>query len=150
MPDQKPSLNVRVKRIDPSLPLPAYASPGAVAFDLIARNTVRIPSHTSRRVPCNVVIEVPPGHALLVMSRSSTPMRKGLHKANGVGVIDQDYCGDTDEIQALYYNVTTEPVTVERGERIAQALLVPVPRVEWVEVETFEREDRGGFGSTGA
>jgi dUTP pyrophosphatase len=96
-----------------------------------------------------VVIEVPPGYALLVVSRSSTPCRRGLMKANGVGVIDQDYCGDNDEIQAQFYNFTHQPVTVERGERIAQALLVPAPRVEWEEVQSFPHPDRSGFGSTG-
>ena len=142
-------MNVRVKRIDPTLPLPRYATAGAVAFDLSARAAVTIAPGETARVPCNVVIEVPPGYALIVASRSSTPARKGLLKANGVGIIDQDYCGDGDEIQALFYNVTDAPVTVERGERIAQALLVPTPRVTWEEVAQFGGGDRGGFGSTG-
>jgi dUTP pyrophosphatase len=142
-------MKVRIKRIDPSLPLPQYATDGAVAFDLCARTAVTIAPHGVDRVPCNVVIEVPPGYALILASRSSTPVRKGLLKANGVGIIDQDYCGDTDEIQALFYNTTDSPVTVERGERIAQALLVPTPRVSWEEVEQFGGNDRGGFGSTG-
>ena len=142
-------MNVRIKRIDPTLPLPRYATAGAVAFDLCARTTVTIAPRETARVPCNVVIEVPPGYALIVASRSSTPVRKGLLKANGVGIIDQDYCGDTDEIQALFYNVSGAPVIVERGERIAQALLVPTPRVAWEEVTQFGTDDRGGFGSTG-
>ena len=142
-------MEVRIKRIDPSLPLPRYATAGAVAFDLCARTTVTIAPQATARVPCNVVIEVPAGYALVVASRSSTPVRKGLLKANGVGIIDQDYCGDTDEIQALFYNVTGTPVIVERGERIAQALLVPAPRVTWEEVTHFGTDDRGGFGSTG-
>lgn len=142
-------MDVRIKRIDPTLPLPRYATAGAVAFDLCARTTVTIAPRQTALVPCNVVIEVPPGYALIVASRSSTPVRKGLLKANGVGIIDQDYCGDTDEIQALFYNVTAAPVTVARGERIAQALLVPAPRVTWDEVAHFGSDDRGGFGSTG-
>ena len=142
-------MDVRIKRIDPALPLPRYATAGAVAFDLCARASVTIAPQATARVPCNVVIEVPPGYALVVASRSSTPVRKGLLKANGIGIIDQDYCGDTDEIQALFHNVTSSPVTVERGERIAQALLIPVPRVTWEEVTNFGTEDRGGFGSTG-
>ena len=143
------NVNVRIKRIDPTLPLPRYATAGAVAFDLSARTSVTIAPHETARVPCNVVIEVPPGYALIVASRSSTPVRKGLLKANGIGIIDRDYCGDTDEIQALFYNVTGAPVTVERGERIAQALLVPAPRITWEEVASLEADDRGGFGSTG-
>ena len=142
-------MDVRIKRIDPTLPLPRYATDGAVAFDLHARIRVTIPPQQTGRVPCNVVIEVPPGYTLIVASRSSTPARKGLLKANGIGIIDQDYCGDTDEIQALFYNVTTSAVIVERGERIAQALIVPAPRVAWEEVTSFGAADRGGFGSTG-
>lgn len=142
-------MNARIKRIDPTLPLPRYATAGAVAFDLCARETTEIAPGATARVPCNVVIEVPPGYALIVASRSSTPVRKGLLKANGIGIIDQDYCGDGDEIQALFYNVTDSPVVVERGERIAQALLVPAPRVTWVEVTSLDADDRGGFGSTG-
>ena len=102
-----------------------------------------IPPHQTGRVPCNVVIEVPPGYALIVASRSSTPARKGLLKANGIGIIDQDYCGDTDEIQALFYNVTTSAVIVERGERIAQALLVPAPRVTWERGDELWRRGPG-------
>ena len=142
-------VNVRIKRIDPTLPLPQYATAGAVAFDLCARTTVTIAPQETARVPCNVVIEVPPGYALIVASRSSTPVRKGLLKANGIGIIDQDYCGDTDEIQALFLNVSGAPVTVARGERIAQALLIPTPRITWEEVTQFGGDDRGGFGSTG-
>ena len=142
-------MDVRIKRIDTTLPLPRYATAGAVAFDLCARSTVTIAPRQTARVPCNVVIEVPPGYALIVASRSSTPVRKGLLKANGVGIIDRDYCGDTDEIQALFHNVTNSAVIVERGERIAQALLIPAPRVTWDEVERFDTDDRGGFGSTG-
>ena len=108
-------MDVRIKRIDPTLPLPRYATAGAVAFDLCARTTVTIAPRQTARVPCNVVIEVPPGYALIVASRSSTPVRKGLLKANGVGIIDQDYCGDTDEIQALFHNVTAR--RCDRGAR---------------------------------
>ena len=143
------ALNVRIRRIDPTLPLPSYATGGAVAFDLCARLPVTIGPGATALVPLNVVIEVPPGYALIVASRSSTPLRKGLVKANGIGIIDRDYCGDADEVQALFHNVTDGPVSVARGERIAQGLLTPAPRVAWQEVTVFGGDDRGGFGSTG-
>lgn len=142
-------MNVRIRRVDPTLPLPRYVTDGAVAFDLCARVNVTIAPRETALVPLNVVIEVPSGYALIVASRSSTPLRKGLVKANGIGIIDRDYCGDADEVQALFHNVTDAPVTVARGERVAQGLLTPVPRVAWQEVTSFGGGDRGGFGSTG-
>ncbi len=74
-------------------------------------------------------------------------MKKGLVVANAIGIIDQDYCGPTDEVKVQAYNITDAPVTVERGERIAQGMFLPVERAEWVE-GTPNATDRGGFGST--
>jgi dUTP pyrophosphatase len=68
--------------------------------------------------------------------------------ANGVGVVDSDYCGPTDEIKIEVYNFTTTAVAVKRGDRLAQGLLIPVVRAEWQE-RAPEKVARGGFGSTG-
>ena len=84
-----------------------------------------------------------------VFARSSTPLRRGLMIANGVGVIDADYCGATDEVKIAVLNFTAEPVTVKMGDRIAQGILLPITRVEWDESAAPERNARGGFGSTG-
>ena len=81
--------------------------------------------------------------------RSSTPKRKGLLKPHGVGITDQDFCGDKDELRIQVYNFTTEPVTVEKGERIAQGIFVPVNLCEWNEVDKIAEKSRGGIGSTG-
>jgi dUTP pyrophosphatase len=85
-----------------------------------------------------------------VAARSSTPRRKGLLVPHGVGIIDQDYCGPEDEIRVQVLNFTSWPVVVERGERIAQAILVSIARAEFVESTDLPVESRGGFGSTGA
>jgi dUTP pyrophosphatase len=69
--------------------------------------------------------------------------------ANGVGVIDADYCGPADEIKIQVLNITDAPVLVKRGDRLAQAMVLPAPRVEWDEVEEMAAPTRGGFGSTG-
>jgi dUTP pyrophosphatase len=69
--------------------------------------------------------------------------------ANGVGVVDSDYCGPTDEVKVPVLNFTASSVTVKAGDRIAQGILLPIARVEWEEVGTIENEARGGFGSTG-
>ncbi len=71
---------------------------------------------------------------LAVFARSSTPLKRGLMVANGVGVVDSDYCGPADEIKVPVINVTTGPVRLSAGDRIAQGILLPAPRVSWEEV----------------
>lgn len=144
------SVPVRVRRIDPDLPLPRYQTAGSVGFDLIVREDTRIQPWEIALVPCNLVVQTPPGFLLLVAARSSTPRRKGLLVPHGVGIIDQDYCGPEDEIRVQVLNFTARPVVVERGERIAQAILVSTARAELVESMDLPAQSRGGFGSTGA
>ena len=143
-------LRVRIARVDPALPLPAYETPGSVGFDLLARVEMTIAPGAIARVPANVIVETPPGYMLLVAARSSTPGKKGLSVPHGIGVIDQDYCGPRDEVLVQVYNFTADPVTVARGERIAQGLFVRVDRAAWEETTAAERPTRGGFGSTDA
>lgn len=143
-------MKVKIKRIDPKFPIPAYQTPGSVAFDLYARKTTTIKPFEPTIIPANVIIEVPEGYFLMLASRSSTPMKKHLMVANGIGVIDQDYHGDHDEIGVQVLNFSKEDVIVEAGERIAQALLVQIAKVvEFDEVGSIKKESRGGFGSTG-
>jgi dUTP diphosphatase len=142
-------LQVTIKRIDTSLPLPTYATAGSVGFDLICREDIEVAPRKLARIPGNVIMQTPPGYMLLLTMRSSTPRRKGLLIPHGVGVIDQDYCGEGDELMVQVYNFRDEAVTVLRGERIAQGIFVPVTRVVWHEVDDVGK-GRGGFGSTGA
>ncbi len=139
---------VNIKRIDPELPLPNYATHGSVGFDLICRQDTEIGSHHLARIPGNVIVQTPPGYMLLLTMRSSTAQRKGLLIPNGVGVIDQDYCGEGDELMVSVYNFRNEAVMVTRGERIAQGIFVPIARVVWHEVDQTG-QGRSGFGSTG-
>jgi dUTP pyrophosphatase len=139
---------VTIKRVDTSLPLPTYATPGSVGFDLLCRVFTEIAPGSLGLVPANVIVHTPPGYMLLITLRSSTPRRKGLLIPHGIGVIDQDYCGEGDEIMLQVYNFRDEPITVERGERIAQGIFVPIARVNWHEVGEVG-QGRGGFGSTG-
>src|SRR5688572_15169349 len=140
-------LSVRIRRLDSAVVLPAYQTPGAAGFDFASSADVTIAPGTIALVPTGLVIEVPPGHFLGIFARSSTPIKKGLMVANGVGVIDPDYCGATDEVKILVTNFTTAPVTVKAGDRIAQGILLAAPRVTWTEGEAPE-QSRGGFGST--
>ena len=100
-------------------------------------------------VPTGLVIEVPHGHVLAIVARSSTPLKRGLVVANGVGLIDPDYAGPTDEVRIQVLNVTGAPVEIRRGDRLAQGLVLPAPQVEWDEVGALRATARGGFGSTG-
>ncbi len=142
------SLQVIIKRIDTSLPLPTYATAGSVGFDLLCREDTEIAPRMLGRIPANVIVQTPPGYLLLLTMRSSTPQRKGLLIPNGVGIIDQDYCGEGDELMVLVYNFREEAVMVRRGERIAQGIFIPIVRVTWNEADKM-RQGRGGFGSTG-
>ena len=142
-------LPIRIQRLDPTLPLPKYHSSGAVGFDLITRETTIIEPGKIGLVPGNLIVQVPHGYALLIVPRSSLPRKKALVCPHSIGIIDQDYHGEKDEILVQVQNVSSEPVTVERGERIAQGIFVKVEVAEWEEVESHGKESRGGFGSTG-
>lgn len=142
-------MKVRIKRIDQTLPLPKYETDGSVGFDLLAREDVTVPPKTIALIPSNVIVEVPKQYMLLLSLRSSTPRKKGLLKPHGIGVIDHDYCGPNDEIKIQVYNFTDQPVTVSRGEKIAQGIFVHIDTFAWEEVAQIRKESRGGFGSTG-
>jgi deoxyuridine 5'-triphosphate nucleotidohydrolase len=100
-------------------------------------------------IPTGLAVALPPGHELQIRPRSGLALRHGLTLLNSPGTIDEDYRG---EIQIILINAGGEPFVVERGMRIAQAVLAPVLRGAWREVEALEDTSRsaGGFGSTGA
>jgi dUTP pyrophosphatase len=141
-------MNIKIKRFDKDLPLPARQTAGAAAFDLTAREVVTIQPGTVGYVPLNVAIETPADHFLLVAARSGTH-KKGIMMANGIGIIDPDYSGNDDEIKAAYYNFSAAPVLIEKGERIAQGTFVKISHPEWTETDEMPNKTRGGFGTTG-
>ena len=149
MNDSTQPFEVTIKRIDKDLPLPTYATAGSVGFDLFCREDTEIAPRTIELIPANVIVRIPEGYMLLLALRSSTPLRKGLLVPNGVGIIDQDYCGEGDELKVQVLNFREEAVLVKRGERIAQGIFIPIARATWNEVEDMG-VGRGGFGSTGA
>lgn len=142
-------MKVRIYRKDPSVPIPAYQTAGSVAFDLSPSQDAVIPPHEIRLVPTGLVICTPPGHMLAIAARSSTPLKRGLMIPNGVGIVDQDYCGPDDEIKLQLLNFTDKPVEIKKGDRIAQGLFLALDRVEFEEVTSLDSKTRGGFGSTG-
>lgn len=140
---------VRITRLHESVSLPAYQTAGAAGFDLAASAEVRVDPGAVVLVPTGLVIAVPRGHFLAVFARSSTPLKRGLMVANGVGVVDSDYCGPSDEIKIEVYNFTSQPVVVKPGDRLAQGVVIPYVRAEWDERTETAGTTRGGFGSTG-
>jgi len=142
-------MKVKIKRVDKDLPLPKYETDGSVGFDFVARTDMVLEPKNVALIPANVVVEVPKGFMLVVASRSSTPLKKGLLTPHGIGIIDHDYCGPNDEIKIQVYNFRDEAVKISRGDKIAQGVFVHIDKFEWDETEMMAEQDRGGFGSTG-
>lgn len=132
------------------LPLPAYASAGAAALDLLAaiQEPLLIPPGGRALVPTGLSVALPEDHELQIRPRSGLALKHGILIANAPGTIDADYRG---EIAIILLNAGDAPFRVERGMRIAQAVLGPITRIRWAEVESLDETARGqgGFGSTG-
>lgn len=141
-------MKITLKLFDQSLPVPEYKSTGAAAIDLYSRLEMTIAAGAVGYVPLNVALQLPPDHFVLLSARSSLH-KKGLLMANGVGIGDYDYRGDGDEYMAALYNYTDKPVSIERGERLVQFMVLPRPSIQLEIVEQLTAENRGGFGSTG-
>jgi dUTP pyrophosphatase len=142
-------MQLTIRRLDAGVPLPAYATAGAAGFDLAAAHDLVVGPREIALIRTGLVIEVPAGHCLGIFARSSTPLKRGLLVANGVGIIDPDYSGPADEVMIQVLNITGAPVTIRRGDRIAQGIVLPAPRVTWVESAHAGGSSRGGFGSSG-
>jgi dUTP pyrophosphatase len=146
------SIPVQVRRLPHAegLPLPAYATAGAAGMDLLAAVAapVRIGPGERTLIPTGLTIALPPGYELQVRPRSGLALRHGITLPNTPGTIDEDYRG---EIAVIVLNTGTDAFVVERGTRIAQAVLAPVSRAVWREVAELDATARnaGGFGSTG-
>ena len=142
--------DVPVVRLDPELPLPAYAHPGDAGADLVAREEVTIaPAGGRAVVPAGIALAIPDGYAGFVLPRSGLALRHGITCLNTPGLIDAGY---RDEIRVILVNTDpSEPYTVRRGDRIAQLVIQPVERSAFVAVEQLPDSARGlgGFGSTG-
>lgn len=148
------AMTVKVKRLDHNqdLPLPAYGSDHAAAFDLMAAYPVGEPftlapgAFTS--VPTGLSFAIPEGYEMQIRGRSGLAARQGISVTHGTGTIDADYRG---EVFVLLVNHGTQPLVIERGMRVAQSVITPVPRITWLEVNDLPPTNRGagGLGSTG-
>ena len=145
----EPSIEVLIRRLDPELPLPAYAHPGDAGADLVTRVDVTIAPGERVTVPTGVAIALPDGLAAFVHPRSGLAARHGLTIVNAPGTVDAGYRG---EIAVTLLNTDpTEPVVLRRGDRIAQLVVQRVERARFVEAQRLPGSHRGdgGFGSSG-
>jgi dUTP pyrophosphatase len=141
-------MQINFVRLDRRLPVPRTAHIGDAAVDLHSRVDIVLAPGQRAAIPTGVAVAIPEGYAGLVLPRSGHAIRHGVGVVNGPGLVDSGYRG---EVTVLLINHGDEEVKFGRGERIAQLAVIPVPEVDWVEVEWLDETDRGagGFGSTG-
>ena len=142
-------IDLKIRRIDPSVELPTYAYEGDAGLDLRASRDITLKPFERKLIPTGVAIAIPDGYAGFVQPRSGLALRKGLSMPNTPGLIDAHYRG---ELTVCAINLDPEEtIEIQRGERIAQLVIQQVPVVNLVEVEELDETDRGtgGFGSSG-
>ena len=143
-------IDLRIKRLDPTVELPQYAYTGDAGLDLRANEDVVLEPHERKLISTGLAIAIPEGYAGFVQPRSGMALKRGLSMANTPGLIDSHYRG---ELKVVAVNLDDKaPISIERGERIAQLVIQRVPVVTLVEVDELDETDRGagGFGSSGA
>jgi dUTP pyrophosphatase len=143
-------VRIEVQRLDPGLPLPAYAREGDAGLDLYAAETVTLAPGARAAVGTGIAVAIPPGCAGFVLPRSGLALRHGLSLVNTPGLIDAGYRG---EIRVVLINHDRQaPLTVARGDRIAQLVIQRIEPADLIEVDKLPTTSRGagGFGSTGA
>lgn len=149
MTDPQNPLEIQVVRLDPDLPLPAYAHPGDAGADLLTTVDVTLAPGERALVPTGVAIALPLGYVALVHPRSGLAARHGVSIVNAPGTVDAGYRG---EVKVLLVNLDpAEPVELRRGDRIAQLVVQRVETARFVEVDVLPSSQRGtgGYGSTG-
>lgn len=141
--------DVQILRIDPELPLPAYAHPGDAGADLLSRVDVTLAPGERSLVPTGVALALPDGHVGFVVPRSGLATRHGVTTVNAPGTVDAGYRGEI--IVNLINLDPVETFTIRRGDRIAQLVVQPVVRARFLEVDSLDATQRGdtGHGSTG-
>lgn len=150
-PQQSIFIAVQVEHEAEDLPLPSYATPGSAGMDLRAAlpagEPITLDPGERALISTGLRMAVPEGYEGQVRARSGLALRHGLAMVNAPGTIDSDYRG---VVHVLLINLGDRPVTVERGDRIAQLVIAPVQRAEWHVTGSLEHTDRGigGFGST--
>ena len=153
-----PSISVNISRVqsaDSDVPLPRYETEGAAGMDVFAnfgsarlRGGVTLMPGERKLIPTGFRLAIPRGFEVQVRPRSGLALKRGLTVANAPGTIDSDYRG---QVGVILINLGRETFDINHGDRIAQIVLAPVSRMEWVETDHLDETERGagGFGSTG-
>jgi dUTP pyrophosphatase len=141
-------VQVTLRVLDPNVSPPVSAHEGDAGLDLQTRREVVLGPGERASVPTGIAVAIPEGYAGLVLPRSGHARRNGIGLVNSPGLIDSGYRG---EIEVLLINHGLEPVRFEQGDRIAQLMIVEVPRVSWQQMDVLPESTRGdrGFGSSG-
>ena len=142
-------MKVKVMRLRKDIPLPQYRHQGDAGVDLLnAGENISLKSQERALIPTGIKVAVPSGYELQIRPRSGLAINKGLTVLNTPGTVDSNYRG---EVKVIVFNASNETVEIEKGERIAQAVLKKVEHIEWEECEKLDETTRneGGFGSTG-
>ena len=144
-------LDVNFTKSNPDAKDPKYAYPTDSGFDLYSTETVLIDPFGRKLISTGLHIDIPEGYEIQVRSKSGLALKEGLMVLNSPGTVDQGYTG---EIQVILFNTTNKSKNIEKGQKIAQAVLTPVVSGKWVkliEKEEINNKDRNenGFGSTG-
>jgi dUTP pyrophosphatase len=143
-------MRLEFRRLDPEVPLPSIAHEGDAGLDIRAWADLVVEPGRRAMVPTGLAVAIPPGHAGLVLPRSGLASRAGLTLANAPGLIDPGYRG---ELMVAVVNLDPDDsVKINRGDRIAQLVVVPFVAVEPVAVDELSATTRGegGFGSSGS
>ena len=142
-------VKLRVRRLDGRVELPAYAYAGDAGLDLRSAEDVTLEPGERRLVSTGLAVAIPDGYAGFVMPRSGLALREGLSMANTPGLIDAHYRG---ELKICAINLDpSRPIRIERGERVAQLMFVPVFHASLIPSDSLDETElgNGGFGSTG-
>lgn len=142
-------MKAKIKKLVSDINLPQYQTAESAGFDLASSEDMVIKAKEIVKIPTGLVIESPSGYYLQLSARSSLGSKKGLQVVNGIGIVDRDYSGPSDQIFIVVRNFTDQDVQVTKGERLAQGIFLPVQQVAWEEIETIDKQSRGGVGSTG-
>jgi dUTP pyrophosphatase len=151
MSEYEPTMPLRYSKSNEDSVDPQYAYPTDSGFDLYSTEELTIEPFGRVLVPTGLHFDIPDGYEIQVRSKSGLALKQGLMVLNSPGTVDQGYTG---EVKAIIFNTTKETVKIEKGQKIAQAVVCPVVSGKWLElievdnIEDKERSDKG-FGSTG-
>ena len=143
-------MDVRFKKVNDLAKIPTRGSKFSAGYDLYAATDedIQIPPHSTVKIGTGLAMELPVGWFGAIFARSGIATKRGLRPANCVGVVDADF---RNEVLVALHNDTSETMTVQAGERIAQLVILPYQDIDFKEVNELHDTDRGmgGFGSTG-